>query len=363
MTPREIDKYRSTPDSAASAVGCDFLAADGATLVETGGSQGGTADCVDCSAREFSRCCTRDFSNSSVVGAVPDARQSCEREVPCPQGVDNPGRNSSGAQREEPPYHCTKMPPAADLEHGDDLAHAFVRSDVAVGNPAFSKPHVKYSADDDFDRLILEQWQRHMREIGPEKARVRGWGGSYWQKWVEQVDIGEAAEASDGNKGDVAFIPLFDDRRPAERLSDECYELWKVQDAARKEAVKACLESREHRRGHAESAILGQKFFPPVLAETCGKTFEGFSCISGGSASATEAPSIDESTVEWPPGAEDGRPVEPAESAQHMQGGSTQSKLAPEFDSWDAFHQHQREAREKYRRQRDEDDAGSNGCC
>ena len=81
-------------------------------------------------------------------------------------------------------YHCTKN------NASDDLEHAFVQIESAPATSFAGKRNVKYTADDDYDRLILEQWRRHIADIGPEKARVRGWGGSYWQRWVEKIDIG-----------------------------------------------------------------------------------------------------------------------------------------------------------------------------
>ena len=42
---------------------------------------------------------------------------------------------------------------------------------------------------------------------------------------------------------------------------------------------------------------------------------------------AVSTPSVDESAVGSPPGTDDGRPIEPADSDQHMQGGSINPKL------------------------------------
>ena len=43
------------------------------------------------------------------------------------------------------------------------------------------------SADEDFDLILREKWQKHLTTLPEEEARVKGWKSHYWKRWLAEV--------------------------------------------------------------------------------------------------------------------------------------------------------------------------------
>ena len=44
-------------------------------------------------------------------------------------------------------------------------------------------------ADQDFDRIVLDQWKVHIGSLPRNLARSKGWGSEYLKRWYRKVRI------------------------------------------------------------------------------------------------------------------------------------------------------------------------------
>ncbi len=51
------------------------------------------------------------------------------------------------------------------------------------------------SADDDFDRLVMEKWRAYLQTLSPSAARSVGKGLSHWKRWYSNLDLAELDDA------------------------------------------------------------------------------------------------------------------------------------------------------------------------
>ena len=45
------------------------------------------------------------------------------------------------------------------------------------------------SADDDFDRSVMDKWSRHLATLSPEDTRAALWNPNYGKRWIYELDI------------------------------------------------------------------------------------------------------------------------------------------------------------------------------